>query len=76
MLPILEHLQFGEKLRYRIEGQTYTTEELKTIIKVYQEALAYPANCQELFASIASVRAGYTAGCLSYKSTKQTSVLQ
>ncbi|MDU1846595.1 MAG: U32 family peptidase [Niallia nealsonii] len=76
MLPILEHLQFGEKLRYRIEGQTYTTEELKTIIKVYQEALAYPASCQELFASIASVRAGYTAGCLSYKSTKQTSVLQ
>jgi len=71
LLPILDKLRFGEKVRCRIEGQTYTTEELKSVIKVYQEALAFPARSKELFVSMSSVRAGYTAGCLTFKSAKQ-----
>ena len=67
LLPILDHLNFEKPVGFRIEGQTYTAEELKNIIEVYQTAIADPSRCKDLFSDMKSVRAGFTAGSLAYK---------
>lgn len=67
LLPFLDHLNFDKPLGFRIEGQTYSPEELKNIIEVYQTALADPPKCKDLFMDMQSVRAGFTAGSLTYK---------
>ncbi|SHJ27517.1 putative protease [Geosporobacter subterraneus DSM 17957] len=67
LLPILDHLNFEKPVGFRIEGQTYTAEELKNIIEVYQTAIADPSRCKDLFSHMKSVRAGFTAGSLAYK---------
>lgn len=70
LLPILEHLEFNKPISFRIEGQTYTLDELKTIIEVYQAAIEDKSRCKELFSQLPSVRAGYTMGSLSFKYTQ------
>ncbi|AOT69628.1 U32 family peptidase [Geosporobacter ferrireducens] len=67
LLPILNHLNFDKPVGFRIEGQTYTPDELKNIIEVYQKAIADPSRCKNLFLGMKSSRAGFTAGSLSYK---------
>lgn len=75
LLPILEHLDFNKPISFRIEGQTYTTDELRTIIGVYQAAIEDKSKCKELFAGLSSVRAGYTMGSLSFKYTEKGSAV-
>lgn len=68
LLPILEDLNFEKPISLRIEGQTYTLEELKSIIEVYQIAIADKSKCKNLFLYLQSKRAGFTLGALSFKS--------
>jgi putative protease len=75
LLPILDQLDFNKPISFRIEGQTYTTDELKTIIKVYQAAIKDKSTCKELFSKLPSVRAGYTMGSLSFKYTEKGSAV-
>lgn len=70
LLPILEHLNFDNPTRFRIEGQTYTLDELKEVIKVYQIAIEDPLKSKELFSNLESTRAGFTFGSLSFKYTE------
>lgn len=67
MLPLLEQLNSSQALGYRIEGQTYSIDELGYIIKTYQKAIADKTKCKELYSSMKSCRAGFTLGALSYK---------
>ncbi len=67
LLPLIPHLGAGRPLSFRIEGQTYSLEELKYIIDIYQRAIADKSKCNELYEGMSSCRAGFTLGALSYK---------
>ncbi|MBB6214231.1 putative protease [Anaerosolibacter carboniphilus] len=67
LLPLLDSLSFDKLVSLRIEGQTYTPDELRTIVEIYQMAIAHPSKCKDLFLGMKSSRAGFTAGSLSYK---------
>jgi putative protease len=67
LLPILEHLSHKELLSLRIEGQTYSLEELKYVIEIYQKAADDVSSCSTLYQEMKSCRAGFTLGALSYK---------
>ena len=67
LLPLLNHLHFNQALRFRIEGQTYSTEQLKQLIKIYQTAIDDTSQADRLFSAMQSTRAGFTLGSLSYK---------
>ncbi len=66
LLPILGGFNFKTPLSFRIEGQTYTPEELKSIITVYKSAIADKSRCRDLFFNLKSFRAGFTLGALSF----------
>lgn len=68
LLPILEALNFDKPVSFRIEGQTYTVDELKTVIEIYQRAIKAPNKCKALYKELSSFRAGFTLGALSFKS--------
>ena len=67
LLPILENLSHRKLTSLRIEGQTYSLEELKYIIEVYQLATADKTSCSKLYQEMKSCRAGFTLGALSHK---------
>ena len=73
LLPILEDLKSNQPLSYRIEGQTYSSDELKEIIGVYQQAIEDVTQSKKLCEQLQSVRAGYTLGALSFKYSKSQS---
>jgi putative protease len=66
LLPILDQLT-TDSLSYRIEGQTYSIEELKYVVDTYQKAIQDKVKCKELYKNMKSCRAGFTLGALSYK---------
>ena len=68
LLPILESLNFEKPISLRIEGQTYTMDELKSIIEVYKIATEDKSKCKDLFLNLDSKRAGFTLGALTFKS--------
>ncbi|QGU96733.1 U32 family peptidase [Clostridium bovifaecis] len=67
LLPILEGLNFQKPISFRIEGQTYTRDELKSIIEVYKKAIIDKSKGRDLFLHMKSSRAGFTLGALSFK---------
>jgi len=67
MLPILEALNFHKPIGFRIEGQTYSLEELKNIVEIYKKAIEDKTKSTELFQNMKSCRAGFTLGALSFK---------
>lgn len=71
LLPLLGDIHRDKPLSYRIEGQTYSLEELKYVIENYQRAMADKGLCKELFTAMKSCRAGFTFGALSYKFAKE-----
>lgn len=66
LLPILHSLYFQNLTSFRIEGQTYRPDVLKTIIEIYQRALTEPIKCKEFFSAMKPDKAGFTAGSLSF----------
>lgn len=67
LMPILESLNFDSPISLRIEGQTYTTDELKSIIEIYQMAIEDKEKCKELYLKMKPQRAGFTLGSLSFE---------
>jgi len=67
LLPILQGLNFDKPISLRIEGQTYTLDELKSIIEIYKKAIENKSKCKDLFMNIKSFREGFTLGALSFK---------
>jgi putative protease len=68
LLPIIENLNFDKQINLRIEAQTYSLDELKNLVEIYQSAIADKSKCKDLFSDIKSLRAGFTLGALSFKS--------
>lgn len=68
LLPLIEHINFENKISLRIEGQTYSLGELRDIIEVYKIAIEDKSKCRELFSNLKSKRAGFTLGALTFKS--------
>ena len=66
LLPILDSLNFNNLKSYRIEGQTYSIDELRDIIEVYKAAIDDTSKSKDLFLKMDSSRSGFTAGSLSY----------
>lgn len=67
ILPILDTLNFGTLVNLRIEGQTYTTEQLQKLIEIYRKAIMDPSRAGNLYDSMKFVRAGFTLGALTFK---------
>jgi putative protease len=67
LLPLLEQLNLTKSLSYRIEGQTYSLEELRYVVDIYQKAIQDKSKCKELYQNMKYCRAGFTLGALSYK---------
>ncbi|QDX92911.1 U32 family peptidase [Brevibacillus laterosporus] len=66
LLPVINDLLAVGVSHFRIEGATYTTEQLRTIIRLYQEALQHPERSMELYEKTTPIYAGYTLGTLSF----------
>ncbi|WP_232695819.1 peptidase U32 family protein [Brevibacillus daliensis] len=67
LLPILKPLLDAGVSHFRIEGATYKTEQLQTIIRSYQKALANPDQAKAQFDQLSPVSAGFTFGTLSFE---------
>ncbi len=66
LLPLVKDLLAVGVSHFRIEGAIYTTEQLRTIIRMYQKALQEPERSIELYEKAVPVHAGYTLGTLSF----------
>ncbi|MBW4084213.1 peptidase U32 family protein [Paenibacillus sp. S150] len=64
-LPMLNEMSGLGIASFRIEGATYSTEELRTIIAAYQAALDAPPQ-EDLLGGLKPVYAGYTLGSLQF----------
>ncbi|MNR34313.1 Peptidase family U32 [compost metagenome] len=51
---------------FRIEGATYSTDELRTIITAYQAAINGTSDKEDLLGGLQPVYAGYTLGSLQF----------
>ncbi|WP_442603342.1 peptidase U32 family protein [Paenibacillus sp. KN14-4R] len=65
-LPLLKEMSHAGVSHFRIEGCTYKTDELRTIIQAYKQALAVPDESERIFAEMKPVYAGYTLGTLQF----------
>ncbi|MNB75607.1 putative protease YhbU precursor [compost metagenome] len=70
-LPMVRELALAGISSFRIEGQTYTPERLREVIRAYRDALsgngaAGEPSEQELVNSLTPVYAGYTLGSLQF----------
>jgi U32 family peptidase len=65
-LPFLSKLQAAGVAVVRIEGATYKTEQLRTIIQAYKNALNSPEQCVKQFEQLTPVTEGYTLGTLQF----------
>jgi len=65
-LPFLKELHEAGVNHFRIEGKSYTTEQLRSIVGTYRTALQDLSLCGELYASMKPEYAGYTLGSLQF----------
>ncbi|WP_152394993.1 peptidase U32 family protein [Paenibacillus guangzhouensis] len=65
-LPILPDLIQAGVRHFRVEGSTYTPEQLRSILSTYRKALEAPEQCAALYEQRSPVYAGYTLGTLSF----------
>ncbi|MDF9843424.1 MULTISPECIES: U32 family peptidase [unclassified Paenibacillus] len=65
-LPMLDEMSGLGISTFRIEGATYSIEELRTIISAYQAAIGGKGNKEELLGGLKPVYAGYTLGSLQF----------
>ncbi|MGM1047900.1 putative protease [Paenibacillus uliginis N3/975] len=65
-LPMLKELHEAGVDHFRIEGKTYTPEQLGHIVSVYKEAVKDLTQCDSLFKGMQPVFAGYTLGSLQF----------
>ncbi|MHA6532372.1 peptidase U32 family protein [Paenibacillus sp. BAC0078] len=65
-LPMLNEMSGLGISSFRIEGATYSTDELRTIIAAYQAAINGSSGQEELLGGLKPVYAGYTLGSLQF----------
>lgn len=65
-LPMLDEMSAMGVSSFRIEGATYSTEELRAIIAAYQAAINGSETEDDLLGGLKPVYAGYTLGSLQF----------
>ncbi|MGZ9586381.1 peptidase U32 family protein [Paenibacillus marinisediminis] len=65
-LPLLKELHEAGADYFRIEGKTYTPEQLGHIVSMYKKAVSDLTQCKQLFEEMNPVYAGYTFGSLHF----------
>ena len=65
-LPFLKELHEAGVNYFRIEGKSYTTDQLRSIVGTYRTALQDLSLCGELYAGMKPEYAGYTLGSLQF----------
>ncbi|MFD1177381.1 peptidase U32 family protein [Paenibacillus puldeungensis] len=66
LLPAVKELAEAGLSVFRIEGLTYSPEQLAAIVRAYKAALTNPQTAVEQFEHLAPVYAGYTLGALQF----------
>lgn len=65
-MPFLKELYEAGVRHFRIEGKSYTTDQLRELVRTYREALEQLELCGDKFAVMKPVYAGYTLGALQF----------
>ncbi|MGO4787056.1 peptidase U32 family protein [Paenibacillus sp. 2KB_20] len=70
-MPFLKELHEAGVNHFRIEGKTYTTEQLRGLVRIYRQAALNLDSCSRLYADMTPIYAGYTLGSLQFGHTLQ-----
>ncbi|MBT2765200.1 U32 family peptidase [Paenibacillus sp. ISL-20] len=70
-MPFLKELHEAGVNYFRIEGKTYTTEQLRGLVRIYRQAALNLDSCSRLYADMTPIYAGYTLGSLQFGHTLQ-----
>lgn len=65
-MPFLKELHEAGVNHFRIEGKTYTTEQLRGLVRTYRQAVLNLDLCGRLYEDMKPVYAGYTLGSLQF----------
>lgn len=65
-MPFLKELHEAGVNHFRIEGKTYTTEQLRGLVRIYRQAALNLDSCGRLYQDMTSIYAGYTLGSLQF----------
>jgi putative protease len=65
-MPFLKELHEAGVNHFRIEGKTYTTEQLRGLVRTYRQAVLNLDLCGRLYEDMKPVYAGYTLGALQF----------
>lgn len=75
-LPMLKELYEAGASCFRIEGKTYTPEQLAHIVGIYKQAITDLSQCEQLFQTMKPVYAGYTLGALQFGNVKKLDLVE
>lgn len=70
-MPFLRELHEAGVNHFRIEGKTYTTEQLRNLVRLYRQAARHLDQCEKLFETMEPIYAGYTLGSLQFGNALQ-----
>lgn len=70
-MPFLQELHEAGVNHFRIEGKTYTTEQLRGLVRLYCQAARNLNLCGKLFEGMTPIYAGYTLGSLQFGTVMQ-----
>ncbi|WP_240927604.1 peptidase U32 family protein [Paenibacillus thiaminolyticus] len=65
-MPFLAELHSAGVNHFRIEGQSYTAEQLRDIVQAYRTALQGLERCEDIYRGMQPIYAGYTLGALQF----------
>ncbi|MEC0254141.1 peptidase U32 family protein [Paenibacillus lautus] len=65
-MPFLKELHEAGVNHFRIEGKTYTTEQLRGLVRTYRQAALNLDACGRLYQGMAPIYAGFTLGSLQF----------
>ncbi len=65
-LPFLKELNHIGVNNFRIEGCHYSTDDLRSVLKIYKQAIDNLENCDTLFNSLSPNHSGFTLGAFQF----------
>lgn len=65
-MPFLKELHEAGVNHFRIEGKTYTTEQLRGLVRIYRQAALNLDSCGRLYQDMTPIYGGYTLGSLQF----------
>lgn len=75
-MPFLKELHEAGVNHFRIEGKTYTTEQLRGLVRIYRQAALNLDSCGRLYQDMTPIYAGYTLGSLQFGHAMQLELME